>query len=66
MEPTEDRANYRYGVFYYNKNDCRIIVPKRLKYMGWTLNFAWPVSYFIMGALLAVVVIAWIIAPDKV
>ncbi|QEM13154.1 MULTISPECIES: DUF5808 domain-containing protein [Mucilaginibacter] len=65
MEPTEDLSNYKYGVFYYNKDDNRIIVPKRIKYLGWTLNFARPVSYLIMGILLALVVVAWIIAPSK-
>ncbi|MFB0499190.1 putative membrane protein [Mucilaginibacter sp. OAE612] len=34
MEPTEDSNNYKYGVFYYNKDDSRIIVPKRIKYMA--------------------------------
>jgi len=65
MEPTEDLSNYKYGVFYYNKNDRRVLVPKRIKYLGWTLNFARPVSYLIMGILLALVVVAWIVAPGK-
>ncbi|WP_413670572.1 DUF5808 domain-containing protein [Mucilaginibacter sp. Mucisp86] len=65
MEPTEDLSNYKYGVFYYNKNDRRIIVPKRIKYLGWTLNFARPVSYFIMGVLITLIVVAWMVAPDK-
>lgn len=65
MEPTEDLSNYKYGVFYYNKNDRRVIVPKRIKYLGWTLNFARPISYLIMGILLALVVVAWIVAPSK-
>lgn len=65
MEHTEDLGNYKYGVFYYNKNDRRIIVPKRVKYLGWTLNFARPVSYFIMGVLIALIVVAWMVAPGK-
>lgn len=65
MEPTEDSDNYKYGVFYYNKDDSRIIVPKRIKYMGWTVNFAHPLSYLIIGGILAMVIVAWIIAPQK-
>jgi len=65
MEPTEDSNNYKYGVFYYNKDDSRIIVPKRIKYMGWTVNFAHPLSYLIIGGILAVVIVAWIVAPQK-
>ena len=65
MEPTEDGNNYKYGVFYYNKDDSRIIVPKRIKYMGWTVNFAHPLSYLIIGGILAMVIVAWIVAPQK-
>ncbi|SEN25787.1 hypothetical protein SAMN05192574_102931 [Mucilaginibacter gossypiicola] len=65
MEPTEDDNNYKYGVFYYNEDDARIIVPKRIKYLGWTLNFAHPVSYLIMGGILAIVIGAIIFAPAK-
>lgn len=65
MEPTEDSNNYKYGVFYYNKDDSRIIVPKRIKYMGWTVNFAHPLSYLIIAGILAVVIVAWIVARQK-
>ncbi|HEX8018310.1 DUF5808 domain-containing protein, partial [Mucilaginibacter sp.] len=65
MEPTEDSNNYKYGVFYYNESDARIIVPKRVKYLGWTLNFARPVSYLIMAGILAIVIGAMIFAPAK-
>jgi uncharacterized membrane protein len=65
MEPTEDSNNYKYGVFYYNESDARIIVPKRMKYLGWTLNFARPVSYLIMGGILAIVIGTMIFAPAK-
>jgi uncharacterized membrane protein len=40
-----DPANWRMGVFYYNKKDKRIFPPKRLAIMGWTINFANPYSY---------------------
>lgn len=29
-----------WGIFYYNKEDDRIFPPKRLPWMGWTVNFA--------------------------
>jgi uncharacterized membrane protein len=56
MEPTEDGSNYKYGIFYFNKNDNRAIVPKRAKFLGWTFNFAHPVSYLIIAALVAIVI----------
>jgi uncharacterized membrane protein len=40
MEPTENIANYKLGVFYYNKSDARLVVPKKDKMRGWTFNFA--------------------------
>ena len=35
--------DWKWGIFYYNPNDPRIFVPKRIKWLGWTLNFAQPV-----------------------
>jgi len=35
-----DGANWIWGIFYYNKNDKRIFPPKRIPWMGWTVNFA--------------------------
>ncbi|MEZ2336095.1 DUF5808 domain-containing protein [Mucilaginibacter sp. RCC_168] len=63
MEPIEDGSNYKYGVFYFNKNDPRTIVPKRIRFMGWTLNFARPASYVIMAAIVGLVV--WAIVFKK-
>jgi len=45
-----------WGMFYYNKVDKRIFPPKRNKYMGWTLNFANPVSIFATVALIAAII----------
>ena len=35
-----DPRNRKWGIFYYFKADPRVIVPKRLKWMGWTVNAA--------------------------
>lgn len=43
-----DPLNYKWGIFYFNPKDKRIIVPKRLKAMGWTLNFANFRAYVIL------------------
>ena len=37
----KDPRNWKWYV-YFCKADPRVIVPKRLKWMGWTLNFARP------------------------
>jgi uncharacterized membrane protein len=48
LDPTQHPENYKWGMFYFNSQDDRIIVRKRLRGFGWTLNFARPESYFIL------------------
>lgn len=35
-----DPNNWIWGMFYYNKEDKRLLPPKRIAWMGWTVNFA--------------------------
>ncbi|MCX6922347.1 MAG: DUF5808 domain-containing protein [Verrucomicrobia bacterium] len=37
-----DPRNRKWGLFYCCKADPRVIVPKRPKWMGWTVNVAHP------------------------
>ncbi len=58
----EDYLNPKYwkwGIFYYNRNDKRIFPPKRNKSLGWTTNFANPTSIF---ALILILVIIYFVA----
>jgi uncharacterized membrane protein len=43
-----DPDNYKLFIFYFNSKDPRVLVPKRFRMMGWTLNFANPYSYLIL------------------
>jgi uncharacterized membrane protein len=43
-----DPKNWKIGILYFNKEDRRIIVPKRINFLGWTLNFANPIVYVIL------------------
>jgi uncharacterized membrane protein len=36
----KDPHNWKWGNFYYNKEDHRLFPPKRISWMGWTINFA--------------------------
>jgi hypothetical protein len=56
-----DRANYKWGGIYYCKADPRAIVPRRLKWMGWTVNFARPSAIPITLLLIALVLIPLLI-----
>ena len=30
----DDPMNYKWGIFYFNRKDSRIVVPKRFKWIG--------------------------------
>jgi len=46
--------NYRFTVFYYNPDDSRILVPKRNRMLGWTLNFGRTNTYLILIGIIIV------------
>ncbi len=48
---------YKWGIFYVDRQDSRIIVPKVDRMRGWTLNFGNPMSYFILSLLIVVIVL---------
>lgn len=50
-----DPSHYKWGLFYYNKNDKRIFPPKRNPALGWTINFANPYSVIALIGILIVV-----------
>ncbi len=57
-----DPQNWKWGIFYYNKEDKRILPPKRIGWMGWTINFAnpWSVVVFLL-MMLAIAGFLWIV-----
>ena len=54
-----------WGIFYFNPDDTRIIVPKRIEWLGWTLNYAQPISVIITGGILFFIVISIVMAFIK-
>lgn len=53
----KDPANWKWGIFYYNKNDKRIFPPKRIAAFGWTVNFANPYSIFVMITMITFILV---------
>ena len=54
---------WKYGVFYFNRDDPALFVPKRLGLnFGYTLNFAnrWSWIILVVSLLPAVALIAWL------
>ena len=45
----DDDRLYRLGLFYLNRDDPAVVVPKRFG-VGWTLNLARPATWRIVGA----------------
>ncbi|HXC15977.1 MAG TPA: DUF5808 domain-containing protein [Holophagaceae bacterium] len=58
-------SDYRWGgTVYWNADDARIWVPKRLG-LGWTLNFGRPAAWLMLALLLSPVVIALLILATR-
>ena len=53
---SKDPGNWR-GPFYYNHKDPRLMVPKLYSSMGWTLNFANPIAYLSVAAIIVIIVV---------
>ncbi|MEO6757918.1 MAG: DUF5808 domain-containing protein [Saprospiraceae bacterium] len=50
-----DPDNWVGGIFYYNPADKRLLPPKRVPALGWTVNFGNPVSWIgFLGVMLLV------------
>ena len=61
----KDPNNWKFGNFYYNKEDKRIFPPKRIAWMGWTINFAnWKsiAAFLILFGI--VLTILWFYKPN--
>jgi len=53
----DDPTNYKWGIFYFNRKDNRIVVPKRSRMMGWTLNFGNVYTYVFLILIVAAVIV---------
>lgn len=58
MDPVDNLSYYRWGMFYFNKEDIRTVVPKRSRYFGYTLNFANWKSYIFVAFIILVPLIS--------
>lgn len=56
----EKPENWIWGVIYFNKKDYRFLVAKRNPMLGWTFNFAHPITFIVLVLILLVVVSPYI------
>ena len=47
-----DSSNWKWGIFYFNKKDKRLLPPKRIQGLGWTVNFANPYSILLLAGII--------------
>lgn len=57
--PEDERRLWRWGMFYVNPEDPRLWVPKRFG-IGWTLNFARPWAWIVIGLLTLLPLFLWV------
>ena len=43
------------GIFYYNRQDPRLVVPKFNPYLGWTFNFASAYIYVFLVLVILII-----------
>lgn len=53
----KDPDNWIWGIFYYNPEDSRLLPPKKIKELGWTVNFANPNSVFLVLVFIGILLI---------
>src|SRR4051812_18614150 len=41
-----DPRHWKLAIFYVCREDPRVLVPKRIRGLGWTVNLARPATYF--------------------
>jgi uncharacterized membrane protein len=52
-----DSSKWKLGFFYFNREDPRLLPPKRNPMMGWTVNFANPKSWLLLFIPILIVVV---------
>lgn len=57
---SKDPTNWR-GIFYFNKKDSRLIVPKLNPAFGWTFNMgSYKAILIIIAIIVSVIIVAFI------
>ncbi|MBI9067409.1 MAG: hypothetical protein JEZ09_08965 [Salinivirgaceae bacterium] len=56
----KDSSNWK-GMFYINKKDSRVFVPKLYPLLGWTLNFGNPYSYISLAGIIIIIILSSIL-----
>jgi len=58
MKNKNQNSENWYGILYFNREDSRVIVPKRVQGMGWTLNFGNTLTYVLIAVIIGLIIIS--------
>jgi uncharacterized membrane protein len=61
MDPIDENKHYKFGVFYFNPDDKRVVVPKRQRASGFTINFARKEAFLVLMAIVLLIAILFTI-----
>ena len=61
----DDPKNWKWSTIYYNTEDPRALVKKRIEWMGWTVNFANRKGIFIFFVLTVLIILMMVFLPKK-
>jgi uncharacterized membrane protein len=61
----QNPKNWKFGCLYFNPEDKRIFPPKRIPWMGWTVNFANKKSVIVFVIMMALIISVIIFIPHK-
>lgn len=54
--PDDDDEHWKLGILYVNRDDPSVFLPERFG-IGWTINFARPAAWILVGCFLAAVIL---------
>ncbi len=49
---------WKLGIFYYDRGDSRLVVPKRIQGLGWTINWGHPRAWVAASVVVLLVLFA--------
>lgn len=53
---SDDDSYWKLGIFYWNPQDPSVVLPERFG-IGWTFNFARPVSWLVIGSFVVLTIV---------
>ena len=60
-----DPSHWKCGLFYYCKEDPRLVLPKRNKHLGLTVNFSRPMAMPLIALTFAIIILPFQIARSS-